>query len=104
MNEAGVAVPMVVGLRIGECNVKFKIPIVIRNLLEIIHIEQLFARATAIPESGFSLCMQILELVEDVGAHRGHARAAANEHHLVVGVLYEKFAVRPGNHHLVAWL
>ena len=40
--------------------------------------------------------------MEDVGTHRRHARAAADEQHLPFGVLDEKFAVRARHRHLVA--
>jgi hypothetical protein len=48
--------------------------------------------------------VQALELVEDVGAHRRHAGAAADEHHLVVGVFGEELAEGAGDDDLVARL
>jgi hypothetical protein len=45
-----------------------------------------------------------VEEVEDVAAQRGHAGAAADVHHLALGVLGEELAVGAADPHLVALL
>ncbi len=54
---------------------------------EQIDVERLAHAAGAVPEADPTIVADPLELIQDVGAHRGHAGASAHEHHLGVGAL-----------------
>jgi hypothetical protein len=72
--------------------------------VEVLDVEGLAHGAGAVPEADLAVGLEALELVEDVRAHRGHAGAAADEHHLVLGVTGEELAEGARDGDLVAGL
>ena len=104
VDEAGRPRPVVLGQRIGERQRPGEVGVLLGQLVELIHIEGLAQRARTVPEADLALGLQALELVEDVRAHGRHAGTAADEHHLVVGLLGEELAERTIHRDLVARL
>ncbi len=104
MDEARVARPVVLRLRLGEADVEFEIRKIFFNGLELILIEYLTARTRTVPEGDRNVRFLGMEEVENVRAHRGHPRAAADKHLFVRRVAHEKLPVRAGNSDFIAGL
>ena len=90
------------GSESARCHSKFSFSL--GDRVEVFDVEGLAQAARAVPEAHLALRVQPPELVEDVRAHRRHARAAADEDHLVVGLAGEELAVGTGDDDLVARL
>jgi hypothetical protein len=104
VDEAGVAVPVVVRQGVGQRHMPLEILGSPRELVEVL--DKNISRFERAPYQKLILALGLepLELVEDVAAHRRHAGAAADEDHFLVGVAREELAERAGDRDLVARL
>ena len=96
--------PVILRLRIGERDMPVEIGVFRREPIVVVLIEHLAQGARAVPEGDFAPGFDALELVENMRAHGRHARAAADKHHLGIGVPGEKLAEGPVHFHLVTGL
>ena len=104
MNEAGVTVPIVLGLRFGEGDVELEVGKLLLDLAEVIHIEQFPHTATTVPIRHLAIGLEVLEQLEDVAPQRCHACPTADVDHFGISVLDKELAVGSGDRHLVSRL
>ena len=92
MDEARVTFQVVLRLGLRERQVPLEVLVLGGNRVEVFDVERLAQASCAVPERYLAVRGQASELIEDVRAHGRHARAAADEDHLVVGWLREELA------------
>ena len=104
MDESDRSGPAVLRERLREREMPLEVGVVGLQRIEFLSVEGFQPAARAVPERHLALRAEAMELVEDVRAHRRHARAAADEAHLLVRLACEELPVRSGHGHLVARL
>src|SRR5574344_1569476 len=92
VDEAGIALPVILGLRIAQRHMPGEVRTLGGQTVEIFDIEHLANRTGAIPEADLAGRRQSLELVEDVRAHRRHPG---------LSLLGKELAEWPGDGHLI---
>ena len=92
VDEAGVALPVIFFLRLGEREMPREVLILGRNRVEVFDVERFAKAPRPVPVGDLTLGVNASKLIEDMRAHRSHAGATADENHLIVRVLGEEFA------------
>lgn len=85
VDEAGVALPMVIGQGVGEGDMEIEVRVTGGEVVKEIVVKDFLAGACSVPEGDFAFGVLGFEEVGDVGAERGHAGAAADVEHFLLG-------------------
>ena len=74
------------------------------DFVKMVDVKCLTVTARSVPKANLSLGIDSTELVENMGAHRGHSRATTNKNHFSLIIGGEEFTVGSGNCDFIAGL